>query len=224
MAERKLIAWSYSRWAQYETCPAQCAYKHIDKMPEEKSAAMERGNRLHKMGEAWVKGGGKDPLPDAYRKFSDLMYELVRPGMPPLLCEQEWGMTKEWRPTGWFGKATWLRCKLDLGIVYPDGDCDVIDYKSGREYDSNHEQMELNSLVTMCRYPQVEKVTTRLWYLDHGTERTAEFLQENRTDMIIKWEERVAPMFADRTFLPKPGDQCHRCAFSKSKGGPCKFG
>lgn len=230
MAERKITAWSWSRLSQYENCPAQCAYKNVDKVKEEQSPAMARGDRIHKEGEAWAKGGMAS-LPDSYAKFGTLMHQLkeIEATGVPLLVEQMWGYTKDWRTTGWFGPATWLRIKADVAIVYPDGDSDVIDYKTGREYEINYDQLELTALGVMRRYPQVERVNTRLWYLDSGVERPSNpkqgvYLTENSGEMMQKWEDRVGPMFADRTFAPKPGEHCHRCSFAKSKGGPCRFG
>jgi len=217
-----ITAWSYSRAALWEECPLKFKLKHIDKMPETQSPAMARGDKIHKQMAAYVMGTG--PAPAEAAKFDRLSKELA--GMPAeVKCvEQQWGFSKSWRPVGWFGKDTWLRVILDAGVVYPDGTADVVDFKTGKKYGSNNDQMELFALATFCRFPHVSDVTTRLWYLDSGEEEVAEFKQDDRGLMIDKWEQRVAPMFADTVFAPRPNDKCRWCSFAKSKGGPCKFG
>ncbi len=221
-----VTAWSYSRLAQWETCPAQFAYKHIQKLKEEQSPAMARGDKIHKAAAAYITTplDVQAPMPVELAKFAKLIDEARAVPAEFKVVEQQWGFSKSWRPTGWFGKDTWLRNIVDLGVVYPDGFADVVDHKTGKKYGSNQDQNELNALATMCRYPQISHVTTRLWYLDSGEEEIAEFEQHDKTEMIEKWEKRVAPLFEDTTFAPRPNEKCKWCAFARSKAGPCKFG
>jgi hypothetical protein len=218
-----VTAWSYSRLAQWETCPAQFKYKHLDKLKEEQSAAMARGDKIHKAAAVYVTSPATT-RPTELSKFSQLIDELRDMPADIRVVEQQWGFNKNWRPTGWFGKDTWLRVILDAGVVYPDGTADVVDFKTGKKYGTNADQMELFALATFCRYPHLNHVTTRLWYLDSGDEEVAEFEQSDRTEMQQKWEARVTPLFADTVFAPRPNEKCLWCAFARSKNGPCRFG
>lgn len=218
-------AWSYSRLSQWETCPAQFKYKHIDKLKEEQSPAMARGDKIHKAAAAWLTAAPESLAPPIeLAKFARLFGQLRAIPAEDRFVEQQWGFNAKWRPTGWFGADTWLRVVLDAGVVYPDGTADVIDHKTGKKYGSNQDQMQLFALATFCRFPHVSEVMTRLWYLDSGDEEVAEFKQEDRSTMVADWEKRVAPLFADTVFAPRPNEKCRWCSFAKSKNGPCKFG
>lgn len=219
-----VTAWSYSRLNMWERCPAAFHYKHVLKLPEEQSSAMARGSRIDKIAEDYITGAGTDAMPAELAKFDSLFREMRALPSDLKVVQQNWGYDAQWRATGWFAKDTWLRVKLDAGVIYPDGDADVVDVKTGKQYDSNKEQLSLYALATFRRYPHVSHVTTRLWYLDSGAEVTAEFEADSATDEIAKWEARVAPMFADTVYAPRPNDGCRGCAFSKSKKGPCRYG
>lgn len=219
-----ITAWSYSRLALWEQCPLAFKLKHIDKIKEEQSPAMARGDKIHKQAAAYIKGEGADEVPAELIKFAALMREFRAMPTEYKVVESQWGFDPNWRPTGWFAKNTRLRVILDAGAVYPDGTADVADHKTGKKYGTNADQMELFALATFCRYPHVSHVTTRLWYLDSGDEEVAEFEQDTRSELIEKWEQRVAPLFTDTVFAPRPNDKCKWCSFARSKSGPCKFG
>ncbi len=219
-------AWSYSRLAQWEGCPAAFNYKSgitVPKVKEEQSPAMARGDEIHKMAARFITTPDA-AFPAELAKFDELMWQLHDIPAESKTSEQQWGFTKNWRSTGWFSADTWFRNVLDAAVVYPDGEADVIDFKTGKMYDSNEDQRELNALALICRFPQVSKVTSRMWYLDSGHETYTEIEAWQRSELIEKWEKRVAPMFADTVFAPRPNDKCRWCSFAKSKKGPCKFG
>lgn len=220
----QVTAWSFSRVEMYERCPFQFKCKHIDRLPEPGSAAMERGSKIHKDIADFLTG--KCPLPSSGRRFSKLLYELKAIPDEAKFIEQQWGFTKSWRPTGWFGADTWLRVVLDAGVVYEDNTADVIDHKTGKRYAHNDDQVELFAAAVFQRFPAVTKVTTRLWYLDvdGDNESIAEFDKAGVRGVMDKWDARVAPLFAETMWAPRPNDKCHWCAYAKSAGGPCRFG
>ena len=217
-----ITAWSYSRYADYRQCPLRFKLKYIDKLTEPGSAAMQRGSAIHKKGENWLKAKRRLPLPSEYEHFADEMYQLR--DLNPMV-EQQWGFTREWEPTSWFGKQTWLRVICDVAVVYDDGDADVIDFKTGRKYDTNVEQMELFGHAIMFRFPEVNTVTTRLWYLDQPKDNVVEdsYDRKNLPALRKDWEKKTAAMFKDKRFAPTPNEKCRWCAFSKDKGGPCPY-
>lgn len=221
-----VTAWSYSRYADYTQCPLMFKLKHMDRLPSPGSAAMERGNTIHKLAEDFTTGKIKK-APLELKHFASKFAELKK--LSPIV-EQNWGFKRDWAWTGrqgWFGDDVWLRAKADVAVVYDDNTAEVIDHKTGKKYDTNEDQVELFSATVFRRFPQVTHVTTRLWYLDIADPGENEVIREYSAADAARiekdWEKRVRPMFADRKFPPKPSQKCGWCAFSKAKGGPCKF-
>lgn len=215
-----LSAWSFSRYNDYQRCPAFFKYKHIDKLPVPDHPAMARGKEIHEKAAGFLQGTLNE-LPEELSWFDDMMIELR--GMDPIV-EQQWGFDRKWQPTGWFANDTWLRVVLDAGVVYDDNTGVVVDHKTGKKYGDNQEQMELFALAFMQRYPQTREVETRLWYLDSGDEEIAEFTADQKRELREKWEKRIAPMMGDKTFAARPNSFCKICPFSASNSGPCQFG
>lgn len=227
-------AWSYSRYADYQQCPARFKYKHIDRLPDPGSAAMQRGSDVHKEGELYLKAGKRSKPPASYKYFAEEMKELV--SLSPMV-EQQWGFTREWKPTSWFGNDTWLRIICDVTVLYDDDTADLIDFKTGRKYGTNEDQVELFAMGGFMMWPEVNHVTARLWYLDvpdgpndgdinpESTANTTirEYTRDQFNKSRAAWEKRIKPMFNDTKFPPKANEKCRWCAYSKSKGGPCKF-
>ena len=104
---------------------------------------------------------------------------------------------------------------------------EALDWKTGKRYGHNSDQMELFALGVMCKYPPVKHVTTRLIYLDEkgkDIEDYAEFPATHRQRLIDKWTRKVEPMFTDKVFAPRPNDKCKWCPLARSRGGKCSFG
>lgn len=219
-----LTAWSYSRYALYELCPLKFKLKHIDKVPEPGSPALERGDRIHKGTAAYITHKADAAPQDALaHPFPAKLIEELR-AFPDKVVEQQWGFTASWQATGWFGKATWFRNILDAAALYEDATGDVIDWKTGKRYGSNADQMELNALSFMCQYKPVQRVATRMVYLDIGEEDVAEFSRSEKEKLQSKWNDKIKPMFSDTIFAPRPNDKCRFCHYSRSNSGHCRFG
>ena len=217
--------WSFSRWACWDTCPLQYKLKFIDKRPDPPSPAMARGDKIHK---ALARYGGQipgEPMPDAVvDPFQKQLVDEIR-DYEDKVIEQQWGFGVNWKPTGYFGKTTWLRSICDVGLLYGD-DAEVIDWKTGKVYGSNADQMELFALTTFERFPGQTRggVKTRLIYLDVKQEQEERFAYADLDRLRAKWTKRAEDMLNDRQWLPRPNDKCVFCNFSRSKGGPCRFG
>lgn len=224
-----VTAWSYSRLAKYEQCPAAFKYQFIDKLvsyddPRMQSDAAARGDRVHKGAQAFLTGVG-DPSgwyeAKRHQDFAPLM-EQLKANAP--LVEQEWGFRANMTPTGWFAKDTWYRAKLDVAVLWEDRTASVVDWKTGKPYGTNDEQMEQFAWAVLSRYPELLEVETQLAYVDTGQEQRAEFARKDRELLDLKWRRRAAMMFDDPLYSPRPGTHCKRCVFSKAEGGPCEFG
>lgn len=242
----EVTAWSYSRYADYEQCPAKFKYKHLEKRPDPGSAAMQRGSTIHKEGELFLTAPpvkkGLPGLPDSYQHFKEEMIQLR--GLNPIV-EQQWGFNSLWEPAsasardphGWFAKDTWLRIVCDVAVHYEDNTADIVDFKTGKKYGTNEDQIDLFKNGAFMKWPDLEHVTARLWYLDipdgpndgdEHPESTAnttirEYTRDDFEKSKKRWDKKIKPMFMDRKFPPKPNSKCHWCPYSKAKGGPCKF-
>jgi len=213
-----ITAWSFSRLALYEECPAKFKYRHIDKLPEEKHPAMQRGIDIHNDAQSFLIGDHMLPQPTLMR-FSSMLKDLRE--MKPMV-EQQWALDRNWKPTGWFAKDCWVRVIIDAGVIYPgDREAAVIDWKTGKKYGDNADQMELFAITTFQMFPMLREVDTHLCYLDSGEEDQETFTKEGIAEAKREWEDRVEPLFNDTRFLPRPSKRCHWCAFSRAKGGPC---
>lgn len=222
-----LLAWSYSRYSDYQRCPLFFKLKYLDKsLVDEGSAAMQRGTDIHKMAELYTLGKIKK-LPKELVNFKDEFAQLKT--LSPLV-EQLWGFKNDWSWSGrqgWFGDDIWLRAKADVALTYDDTTGEVIDHKTGRKYGSNEEQVGLMSVATFRRFPELTRLTARLWYLDVADkDEKEEIFEYTAAELLLiqrDWDKKVRPMFNDRRFAPKPNQWCGRCPASKAKGGVCQF-
>ena len=220
-------AWSFSRYECYVQCPLKFKLKFIDKLKTEQSAAMARGNTVHIDLAKFVRGDTEAMPAVVTSPFQRTLVQQIREHDDKLV-EQQWGFDRKWRETSWFVRAgrphPWLRSILDVALLYDDLVGEAIDWKTGKKYEANEEQMELFALSFMRKFQPAIHVTTRLVYVDAGEEEISEYPAKDQDKLIEKWERKVAPMFEDTTFLPRPNDKCRWCDFNKSKGGPCRFG
>lgn len=227
MGSTNLIdAWSFSRYSTYKQCPQKFKWQLDKILPFKASPAMERGRKVHKAAEDYLLRKRDDIAPELESRRDIL--EPLRDMNP--IVEQKWGFTRKWQSTGYFTKngpkKTWLRGALDAGVDYGDRTFEAIDWKTGKKYDDNEEQMELFGMLVLARYPDIQTVTTRLSYVDLPAGPDSEIYEEvKRKDyskLIDKWEVNIKPMFEDDMFRPRVNFFCKWCDFSKENGGPCQ--
>ena len=215
--------WSYSRLSCFERCPKQAEFKFIKKIKEPGSPAMDRGKRIHKLCEAYVRGTiEKIPheIGDFEEAFDSLKEQYIRGNV---ICESDWAITNEWEKTGWFEEDTWGRAKVDA-FVYDETtskEARVIDFKTGR-YDGNQEahreQCELYGAIALKRYPELENVTTEMWYLDHGKIDRYIYTQESIQVKQKKIHDKAVIMTTSEEFPARPSKyKCKWCFFGKEK-------
>jgi len=220
----KVSAWSYSRWALYEECPAKFRYKHIDRLPEEQGPALARGDEIHKKLEHYLTKGGS--LPHEAKLIAQDC-KVLRGANPQV--ELSLAFNRTWEPTQWFSKEAWCRVKIDVLIPPVIGKNEVVkivDFKTGKLKDRGAygEQLMLYGLAGLLAYPIAEKADAELLFVDHGVAIPAEesFHRKDEPSLKKKWELMVRPMLSDTAYRPKPGIRCKWCSYSKDKGGPCE--
>lgn len=227
----KITQWSFSRWSTYQKCPALAKYKFIDKLPEPSSPPMERGTAIHKLAEDYTLGTLKK-LPPELKLFTDEFKQLRKEKHRHI--EEQWAFRRDWTECDWFDKDCWVRIKLDAAYINVKYNALIpIDHKTGKFRPENNEeymlQLELYALAGLAKFPDVEVVSPRLWYLDSGiihpnpAEEELIYTPADKPRLIKLWNQRTKPMLHDTTYKPKPNHGCTWCTFSKAKGGPCKF-
>lgn len=223
---QRFKAWSYSRWRQYETCPAQANWRHLDKQPvkEEESPALARGSEVHAEAHRFVTQGGKLPKSlDAFEAEFGILRRAHQSGETEVFTEEQWALTSSWSATDWFGSDVWVRAVLDSMLYDPKRKkAMIIDYKTGKvRKEEQQPQLELYAAVALSKIESLERITSSLWYIDHGQSAQLSYVRTDLPMLHRLWENRVRKMMNDELFKPRPGDHCRWCPFAKAKGGPC---
>lgn len=234
---KQSFAWSYSRYSSYKQCPAKYRYQHILKLPEEKSAALERGGKIHDLMAMIMKG--EVPLTDlknVINGFPELMPEI-------LACkelyqengggvEQQLAVNNKWEKAEWFGKDTWCRGIVDYWAkdVFGKNHAYLVDWKTGKfnsyAVDNYKEQLELFCAIIFANDPSIKSVSPVLFFLDAGImwpnvpEKVYRFKPNDK--VLLSWQERAMYMEDDEEWNPTPNRLCQWCSFSRMKNGPCK--
>lgn len=223
-------AWSFSRYKDHKECPRKAKLKHIDKIPEgERGPALIRGEDIHKKAELYVKGE-LARLPPELKNFAAEFKELRK---RKAVAEGRWAMTVQWQAVDFFDWASaWCRVVLDSHRKLNNTTVEVNDYKTGRVYPDNEEQMELYAIAAMAHYQDAADVLVKLWYLDQPRGKDNPLVKgyerKQMPALQKKWRDKVIPILTDKKFIPRPGDHCARCAYSirRHKGPgkpPCEY-
>lgn len=222
-------SWSWSRLSDWRQCPRKAKFKHVDRIKEPGSAAMDRGARIHKLAETYVRSGGDLPVElSRFTRFFEAMRKRFVDTPKEIFLEESWAHDGTWAPCRW---DDWNRCvlrvKLDVAYMF-GGVLQVCDLKTGQHRAAEErvysEQLELYATSALIHVPGVP-VEARLVFLDHGTEYEVDrkFVPEDLSGLIGKWDAAVAPMLADREFAATPNSKCHWCWYGPGKvaeGGP----
>lgn len=241
---KPVTSWSFSRYGDYKQCPLKFRLKHIQKIQEPKSAAMQKGIDAHDNAEKYVKGliARLDPVLSGMKSEFDKMRKMYKAKKFPMIVEDNWAFDAKWEESQWNNWAEcWVRIKLDAAHYESRNELFVTDWKTGKpsEYKNVEymEQMELYALAAILLSAQDDvKVRVRLAYVETGDFISPKDAAGNEIvydrDMVPAlmrtWDQRVKPMMSDTTFAPRPNNNCHWCFYGqagKAKGGPglCRY-
>lgn len=197
-------SWSYSSLKSYEGCPHAWMYRRIIKKPEPKSIYLIRGESVHKLAEDYLNHVHAD-LPLALTMFKKEFATLRERNA---IAEEEIVLTDKWEhlPDGWSHDEAWLRLKTDARL-----DNFIIDFKTGKYYESHDEQARLYANALLCLHPEWNDIDVEFWYLESGMVKSYRFVREDLADHIADWNERVKRMMEDETFAPTEHEYCKYC-------------
>jgi hypothetical protein len=218
-AAQQFTAWSYSRYNDYKKCPLAAKLKHLDRIQSPAGPALARGSQIHKDAEDFANKKIKT-LPDSLKLFKGEFKAIQKFSLE---VESQWAMNAKWAKTGWFDPDAWCRIVVDAAHAVDKQRFKVIDYKTGKVYEENKEQLSLYALGAFARSPTAEVVEAELWYLDRGELISQTFERKDQKKLQTYWIKETKPMLNDTIFAPRPGDHCRYCMHSEAKGGICKF-
>lgn len=214
----QITAWSYSRFNDYEKCPALAKYKHVDKLKEPDNPAMAGGTVAHEQAAGFTIGKLKK-LPAVLARFHKEFAALKK---AKAVVEKEWAFNRQWEPVGWFAPDAWLRIKVDAHSLKSTV-VSIVDHKTGKEREDHVLQRDLYALGALLMYPYATVVKAAHWYLDAGVMRESTYKAADLERLKREWVDRTTRMLSDKRFAPQPGNHCRWCFFSSAKGGPCRF-
>ena len=231
-------AWSHSRLVDFEKCKFRVQLKVVDRVPEPRKPlppgktehANERGERVHRAAEAFVKGGVElIPELEWFKAEFEHLRDLYAEGRVSL--EGEWAFNRQWEPRAWMSSDTWLRVKCDAVVFVSDEEAVVIDYKTGRRYGNevkHGEQMRLYQLGAFVKFPNLKKVTVELWYTDLDEMHDQAFTREQGLKFALGFEQRGDAITSCEDFPPNPNAfSCKWCPYkpvAKGGTGHCSVG
>lgn len=243
----QITAWSFSRYSQYKKCPLAAKFAFIDKIKQPQNDAMARGDAIHKIAEAYIKGTSPGKVPEELGHFPNFfkkMRQLYKKKPELITVEDTWAFRKDWSRTTWNDWAgCWVRIKLDLSWIDVTTVA-IVDHKTGKfspQYNVEEymEQLDLYATGALLIYAHLGpdlKVIPALHFLDHeviypepGSTGVRVYTPADLPRLKKEWEKRTKPMLNDKTFAPKPNSLCGWCYFGQAgkikQGGPglCKF-
>ncbi len=231
--------WTSSALKEYETCPAKYRWNYLFDasdwlklgftiVPKKESFAMLRGTDIHQTCEDYLldKIGVAQLHPEISEQWRNMLTTLRNVNA---IAEQQWEFDEGWHPKGETDDL-WLRMKIDAhhltgkrGLRSKKKLARVIDYKTGKVYFDNKEQVELYAIGTFAKYDDVETVVTELWYFDQGdliVDKT--FKRDEVPTLARKWEQRANRLLSETKYPERKNKFCGWCPFSQTKGGPCR--
>lgn len=217
---------SYSKLLDAEQCMLRLKMKHVDKIPEQKAPAAERGTLIHQMAEDFVRGKLKS-LPTELMKFADEFDTLRREFKSNnVSLEGEWGFDKDWMQTDY--KTAWLRMKADGVFFLSEREGVVIDYKTGQSYGNeikHGEQVLLYAIATFILWPKLDNLTVELWYLDKDEMLQKTYTRAQALRMVQQFDKRMKRVTSATEFPANPNIfSCKWCPYGPAKGNQCPHG
>lgn len=222
--------WTVSALKDFETCPAKYQWSYLFEpedwaaigylvVPEKGSAAMQRGTDIHNSCEDYLLG--RINAVELHREIGPAWRNLISGlryfGAKP---EEQWEVSEGWHPIE-PGEQVWLRAKIDVHYLPSADTLHVIDYKTGKPYRENMEQVEVYSLLGFAKFDEVETVVGELWYLDHEEPHEKTFHRTQAPKLARKWEQRAGRLLQATEYPPRVNRFCDWCPYNEAKGGPC---
>jgi RecB family exonuclease len=177
---------------------------------------MQRGTDIHQTCEDFVAGTSPTLHPAISPAWAMQIRALKELGAVP---EQQWEFEEGWHLKA--GGPLWLRMKIDVHYRTGNQSLTIIDYKTGKPYLANMEQLEVYALGGFATFEDVNIINGELWYLDHDEPHEKTFRREDAPKLARKWEQRAARLLEAENYPARKNKFCDWCPYNFKKGGPC---
>jgi hypothetical protein len=148
----KPLVYSYTMLNTADTCLHRCYRQYVKRdIPYVETPEMKWGNDVHTAFEQRL--GGK-PLPMNMAHWEPLASVYAERGARP---EKKTGITKGGKPTGFFDRDVWLRCKIDATMLKGTA-VFLADWKSGGSKYEDPFELEIQALMLKAAVPQITKI------------------------------------------------------------------
>jgi hypothetical protein len=207
----KSLTWSYSALDAFETCPHRYYLTKVTKeIQEPQTQATMWGNQVHRALEHRVTK--HVPLPESMAEFEPIAALVVKRAEGGVIkAEQKMALTRDFRPTTWFGKDVYVRGITDFTIQKGDS-VFIGDWKTGKPTPQSA-QLKLTAAMTFAHQPYINRIVNAFVWLKTGGVTTATF---TRDDIPVIWQEfaprvqRMEQALADNKFPKRPSGLCRK--------------
>ena len=228
---KKRSHWTISALKDFETCPAKYQWSYLFEasdwkklgykvVPSTGSPAMQRGTDVHQTCEDYLLG--KVNVEGLHAAISPAWRNLVR-GLKDIgaTAEEMWTLDDGWNIVPDNHSTMWVRMKIDAHYRPSKSLLHVIDYKTGKPYASNMEQVEVYALAGFAKFDDVDTVHGELWYFDSDEPHEKTFKRSQASKLARKWDQRANRLLEAKEYPPRENQFCNWCPYSRTKGGPC---
>jgi CRISPR/Cas system-associated exonuclease Cas4 (RecB family) len=228
----KQKAWSISAVRSHATCPQKFKFIRIDRLPEpeQPGGPLDRGKQVHAWFAHYIMHGRwpeEAVVTPVLEKWAERLDPLHACGAR---AEEQIAFTKDWKQCEWYAPDVRARFVFDV-VLEPTHDNDwivaVIDWKTGRRYESHAMDARLYALAAMKMFPKARTVNVNFRYVDEvPSAKSLLYMCERSAEKELeKYADLFNNEFLNDTIYPaRPGPHCRWCYQRKSAGGLCAFG
>lgn len=200
------FVFSWSAIECFEVCPAQFYHKYVLRIKEPPTPALEKGRKIHDVCEQMMHADtpSTNPLIESVRK--------AKYGKK-LHTELRMGLTRDFKPCGFFEKGVWGRNAVDVLLTdYPVAI--NVDWKTGKVRDKV-DQLMLCALFIFTHFPRIDKVRSFNLFIEHN--KIGEVFTFERGKIPDYWAsflpriEKIEHAVACNDFKKTPGPLCGWC-------------
>lgn len=218
------LCFSPSNMSSYKLCPRRFEAQSITKEIQWKASKQKsRGSLVHGSLDKAVKHGiqSVSAWPDGVdagyvtQQVMDTRQQVASGAQ--MFIEHELTINDKFKLTGWWDDDAMLRAKADLLVLPPTTSADLIDFKTGKIWDTDDFQLRVECLLVHLIYHR-PIVNYAYWYVDQG--ETVDGSIDFRNGLapvqdIIDLMKEMRMAIRDTYFPPKKN------AFCKWRTGQC---